>query len=78
MNFGELQKSLPKCPTCGNTPEFALKPHQLGWVFGGLKCPYNHHRVQLNGPAENKNKAMEVLAPMWIEMVQKTQEGKKA
>ncbi|MBY5190993.1 hypothetical protein FP363_10330 [Escherichia coli] len=75
MNVGEIQKSLPKCPACGNTPEFALKADQFGWNRGGIKCPYDHYRAQLESPASSKEKAIELLAPMWTEMVRKIKEG---
>lgn len=75
MNVGEIQRSLPKCPACGNTPEFALKADQFGWNRGGIKCPYDHYRAQLEGPAGSKEKAIELLAPMWTEMVRKIKEG---
>ncbi|HHW4413935.1 MULTISPECIES: hypothetical protein [Citrobacter] len=48
------QSELPRCPECGNMPEYALKPNHMGWVWGGLKCPYDHYRVNLNGPAGSR------------------------
>ncbi|EGG4120737.1 hypothetical protein SI35_22855 [Salmonella enterica] len=65
------QSELPGCPTCGLKPEYAFKVDRFGWHRGGLKCPYNHHRVQLESPAENKAKAMQVLAPLWCDSVEK-------
>lgn len=26
------QSELPRCPECGNMPEYALKPNHMGWV----------------------------------------------
>lgn len=51
------QNELPRCPECGNMPEYALKPNHIGWVWGGLKCPYDHYRVNLNGPAGSRAQA---------------------
>ncbi|NDO81492.1 hypothetical protein CJP72_12155 [Citrobacter sp. NCU1] len=65
------QSDLPRCPTCGNMPEYALKPNYMGWVWGGLKCPYNHYSVLLGGPAGSRAKAIETLEPQWIELVEK-------
>lgn len=75
MNAGEIQRSLPKCPACGNTPEFALKEDQFGLNRGGIKCPYDHYRAQLDSPAGSREKAIKKLAPMWTEMVRKIKDG---
>lgn len=64
------QSELPRCPTCGNAPEYAFKTDQFGWIRGGLKCPYNCYRVQLDCPAGNRERAEERLAPQWIELVE--------
>lgn len=71
MTAAIKQSNLPRCPTCGNMPEYALKPNHLGWVWGGLKCPYDHYRVNLNGPAGSREQAENKLAPQWIELVEK-------
>lgn len=65
------QSDLPKCPTCGNVPEYVFKTDRFGWYRGGLKCPYNCHRVQLDSPAASRVRAEERLAPQWIELVEK-------
>lgn len=72
------QSELPRCPNCGNMPEYALKPNHMGWVWGGLKCPYDHYRVNLNGPAGSRAQAEKKLAPRWIELVEKISQGKTA
>ena len=65
------QSDLPTCPECGNMPEYSLKPNHLGWVWGGIRCPYDHYSVKLNGPASSREKAENTLAPKWIELVEK-------
>ncbi|HCR9764904.1 TPA: hypothetical protein OPR05_003610 [Citrobacter koseri] len=65
------QSDLPRCPDCGNMPEYAVKVDHWGMYRGGLKCPYNCHRVQLNSPVSSRNRAEEILAPQWIELVEK-------
>ncbi|MEX3086091.1 hypothetical protein AB4P17_09825 [Escherichia coli] len=65
--------NLPACPQCGNRPEYAFKIDYQGWHRGGLKCPYDHHRVSLNGPAGSRKRAIEILAPQWCELVAKIQ-----
>lgn len=65
------QSDLPKCPSCGNTPEYALKSDQFGWVRGSLKCPYNCYCVHLNGPMGSRARAEETLDPQWIKLVEK-------
>lgn len=65
------QSELPRCPECGNMPEYAFKKDQFGWIRGGLKCPYDHYRVQLDCPAGNRERAEERLVPQWIELVEK-------
>lgn len=72
------QSELPRCPTCGNAPEYAFKKDQFGWHRGGLKCPYNCHRVQQDCPAGSREHAEERLAPQWIELVEKINQGKKS
>ncbi|EDW9825736.1 hypothetical protein GTR05_004966 [Salmonella enterica] len=72
------QADLPKCPTCGNTPEYAFKIDRFGWVRGGLKCPYSCHRVQLNSPAGSRARAEAILDPQWLELVAKINQGKTA
>lgn len=69
------QSELPRCPECGNMPEYALKPNHMGWVWGGLKCPYDHYRVSLNGPAGSRAQAEKKLMPQWIELVEKANQG---
>ena len=69
------QSELPRCPTCGNAPEYAFKSDQFGWVRGGLKCPYNCHRVQLDSPAASLERAEERLAPQWVELVANIRKG---
>ncbi|HCR3450242.1 TPA: hypothetical protein ON570_003868 [Citrobacter werkmanii] len=65
------QSELPRCPECGNMPEYALKSNHMGWVWGGLKCPYGHYRVNLNGPAGSRAQAEKKLTPQWGELVEK-------
>lgn len=65
------QGELPKCPTCGAMPEYAFKVDYYGQHRGGLKCPYNCHRVQLDSPIGSRNRAEEILDPQWIELVEK-------
>ncbi|EPJ7714346.1 MULTISPECIES: hypothetical protein [Citrobacter] len=52
-------------------PEYSLKPNHLGWVWGGIRCPYDHYSVKLNGPASSRAKAEETLAPQWVALVEK-------
>ncbi|MBF0035883.1 hypothetical protein HAX39_25440 [Citrobacter freundii] len=69
------QSELPRCPDCGNMPEYSLKPNYMGWVWGELKYPYGHHSVRLNGPAGSRAKGEERLAPQWIELVAQLRKG---
>lgn len=39
--------------------------------MGGLKCPYDHYRASLNGPAGSRAQAEKRLAPQWGELVEK-------
>lgn len=70
------QSELPRCPTCGNLPEYSLKLNYLGWVWGELKCPYGCHRVKLNGPAGSRARAEAILDPQWLELVAKINQEK--
>ena len=70
------QSELPKCPTCGNAPEYALKTRQHGWQQGNLKCPHGCHAVYLDSPAGNRREAENRLAPQWIELVGKVNQDK--
>ena len=69
---------LQKCPDCGAAPEFHWKDYTFGSCSGALKCPYDHYRVNLNGPAGSRAQAEKKLAPQWIELVEKISQGKTA
>lgn len=60
---------LPKCPDCGQTPEFNWKIRQVGMCAGALKCPYSHIRVQMPFMAGHKALAQKELVKMWKEAV---------
>nr|EKW3298736.1 hypothetical protein [Klebsiella oxytoca] len=62
---------LPGCPKCGAKPQYALKADHSGKRWGGIKCPYEHHRVLLDSPAGSKRLAEERLNVKWIELVSK-------
>lgn len=70
------QSDLPRCPACGNMPEYAFKTDQFGWYRGGLKCPYDCHRVLLKCPAGSRAQAENMLAPQWFELVEKVSQEK--
>lgn len=72
------KKHLPGCPQCGNRPEYGFKIDYQGWHRGGLRCPYNHHRVLLESPTDSRKRAEDWLASRWCELVTKELEKQDA
>lgn len=60
---------LPKCPQCGMAPEFHWRDYTFGSCSGALRCPYNHHRVQMSYHAGRKLQTRENLMNQWQEKI---------
>lgn len=67
------QGELPKCPTCGASPEYSIRGPKWDLYRGSLRPPCNHHYVILESPAGSREKAMNSLAESWCELVREMQ-----
>lgn len=67
------QSELPKCPTCGATPEYNVRGPKWGLYRGSLRPPCNHHYVILESPTGSREQAMNNLAENWCELVREIQ-----
>lgn len=60
---------LPKCPECGNKPEFKLRNRTGGMGSGEIRCPYGHLRDGVAFHPGSEKAARLQLAEKWVEIV---------
>lgn len=71
------QADLPKCPTCGATPEYSWRERGWGTCHGALKCPYEHHKVFQAYNAGSQDSARPLLVEKWLSLVEEQGSAKK-